>query len=392
MTLSADSPTSYSYCHETLQHYSLLDYFCVSVDLVSQVSNVATIDVGNNLSDHLPVVLTLHLPSDQSGIYRNENNNINNSLCQLRWDKANLQDYDWYTHCFLDAIGLNYAQTFLNCSVGCTCNKLWLIDDYYKKIVTALTAADALCIPRRKVGFYKYWWDLELDELKDRSIESHKLWIAAGRPMSGDIYNRKRTCKAQYRRSLRHHQRDTSYEISNELNDCLMHKDSTGFWRSWNSKFKRRPNQCSFIGGYTNNVDIANAFADNFASVCHHNSAVHNDRLRSEFNNTFVNYVGSVDNSSCLFDCDTVEMAIAKLKIGKAPGIDGVMAEHVLNCHHSLSLHLQALFNAIMKHSYVPSEFGIGITIPLLKDSNLDGSNMYNYRAITISPVLSKNL
>jgi len=39
-------------------------------------------------------------------------------------------------------------------SVGCTCNKLWLIDDYYKKIVTALTAADALCIPRRKVGFY----------------------------------------------------------------------------------------------------------------------------------------------------------------------------------------------------------------------------------------------
>jgi len=83
-------------------------------------------------------------------------------------------------------------------------------------------------------------------------------------------------------------------------------------------------------------------------------------------------------------------MAIAKLKIGKALGIDGVMAEHVLNCHHSLSLHLQALFNAIMNHSYVPSEFGIGITIPLLKDNNSDGANMDNYRAITISPVLSK--
>jgi len=74
MTLSADSPTSYSYCHETLQHYCLLHYFCVSVDLVSQVSNVATVDVSNNLSDHLPVLLRLHLPSDQSGIYSNENN------------------------------------------------------------------------------------------------------------------------------------------------------------------------------------------------------------------------------------------------------------------------------------------------------------------------------
>ena len=35
------------------------------------------------------------------------------------------------------------------------------------------------------------------------------------------------------------------------------------------------------VGGFTNNV--ANAFADNFASACH-NSAVHNDRLRLEFN------------------------------------------------------------------------------------------------------------
>jgi len=91
-----------------------------------------------------------------------------------------------------------------------------------------------------------------------------------------------------------------------------------------------------------------------------------------------------------LLECNTVEIAIAKLKTGKAPGIDGVMAEHVLNCHRSLSLHLQALFNAIMKHSYVPSEFGIGITIPLLKDNNWDCSDMDNYRAITIGPVLSK--
>jgi len=66
------------------------------------------------------------------------------------------------------------------------------------------------------------------------------------------------------------------------------------------------------------------------------------------------------------------------------------MAEHVVNCHRSISLHLQALFNAIMKHSYAPSDFDIGITIPLLKDNSVDGSNMDNYRAITIRPVLSK--
>ena len=35
---------------------------------------------------------------------------------------------------------------FQSCAVNCTCGKLWLIDEYYRKIVCALTTADALCI------------------------------------------------------------------------------------------------------------------------------------------------------------------------------------------------------------------------------------------------------
>ena len=53
-----------------------------------------------------------------------------------------------------------------------------------------------------KISFYKYWCNVELDELKTKSIESHHLWVAAGCPMSGVLYDRKRTCKAQYRRGL----------------------------------------------------------------------------------------------------------------------------------------------------------------------------------------------
>jgi len=41
-------------------------------------------------------------------------------------------------------------------------------------------------------------------------------------------------------------------------------------------------------------------------------------------------------------------------------------------------------------HGYVPSALGSGIVIPLLKDANLDKTNMDNYRAITLSPVISK--
>ena len=53
--LSHRSPTTYSYCHETLQHYSLIDNFCVSGGLISVVPDMSTVDVDNNISDHLPV-------------------------------------------------------------------------------------------------------------------------------------------------------------------------------------------------------------------------------------------------------------------------------------------------------------------------------------------------
>ena len=77
----------------------------------------------------------------------------------------------------------------------------------------------------------------------------------------------------------------------------------------------------------------------------------------------------------------------------QSTGIDGVMAEHVRYCNPLISLHLLPLFNATIKHGYwlyVPTEFGIGLVIPLLKDDSLDSTNMDNNRGITLSQVLSK--
>ena len=104
-------------------------------------------------------------------------------------------------------------------------------------------------------------------------------------------------------------------------------KDGTSFWKTWKSKFKKRKNHCVSVGGYTNSTDIANAFADNFASVCYHDTPTQNDRLINKLSN----YCGSTDN--VLFDSELVQVAIAKIRTGKAPGIDGVTAEHLSLIH-----------------------------------------------------------
>jgi hypothetical protein len=41
-------------------------------------------------------------------------------------------------------------------------------------------------------------------------------------------------------------------------------------------------------------------------------------------------------------------------------------------------------------HKFVPDAFGSGMIVPLVKGDDLGTTNAYNYRAVTISPCISK--
>jgi len=55
-------------------------------------------------------------------------------------------------------------------------------------------------------------------------------------------------------------------------------------------------------------------------------------------------------------------------------------------------MHLQTLFKFILCHRFVPNSFGIGVTIPLVKDKTGNINDVNNYRGVTLSPVFSKLL
>jgi len=57
--------------------------------------------------------------------------------------------------------------------------------------------------------------------------------------------------------------------------------------------------------------------------------------------------------------------------------------EHFLYSHPCIVIHLRQLFNAMLKHSYIPAEFRKGIIVPLTKDHSGDVCNVDNYRGIT---------
>jgi hypothetical protein len=89
-------------------------------------------------------------------------------------------------------------------------------------------------------------------------------------------------------------------------------------------------------------------------------------------------------------DIVTVQQCIANLNRHKATGLDGVSNEHIMFASVDFSVHVCLLFNAMLRHSFVPSDFRFGIIKPLLKCKHGDATKSDMYRGITLAPALSK--
>ena len=71
--------------------------------------------------------------------------------------------------------------------------------------------------------------------------------------------------------------------------------------------------------------------------------------------------------------------------------LDELTVEHVVHSHPVLIIILAELFNLVMATVHVPYGFRLSYTVPLPKeDIGCMKNSVNNYRAISISPVLSK--
>ena len=110
----------------------------------------------------------------------------------------------------------------------------------------------------------------------------------------------------------------------------------------------------------------------------------------SGLNEMRLHYTGNTDIIDTLLSVEDIECAVRNLKKGKAADVDNIVAEHIVNSHPCLIIHLKLLFQMMLLHGYVPNIFGAGIVVPLIKDKTGDLSSVENYRPITLSPIISK--
>ena len=69
---------------------------------------------------------------------------------------------------------------------------------------------------------------------------------------------------------------------------------------------------------------------------------------------------------------------------------DGITGEHIVLGGNDLVVHMCLLFNSMLRHSFVPSDFRFGLIKPVLEDKHGDIKSTDMYRPITVTPVISK--
>ena len=386
---------SMTYRSEALGHESCIDYILVSdaQDVLAFMVDAPDI----NFSDHLPLIAVIKCTNTKCTNTNKDKPNGTNKPAQeqLRWDKGDIGSFYRYTDCYLSPLlykveGLlsqfdEHTFNVYNVDISET------IDSIYNDIVEVLSSGASACIPTHSKNFFKFWWNEELSRLKEASVHSNRVWIAAGRPRSGQIFERRQSCRLQYRRGIKEREKCSADFYTNDLHEALMKKNSTDFWKCWKSKFGSS-NNCQQVEGCVDNEIIADKFCCYFMNTYNANNAGRANELENAYFSMREKYCGLPTLADNYFTTEAVSRIILHFKRGKAADIDGLTAEHLQYSHPVVSVLLAKLFALIALSRRIPAGFKRSyiVPIPKINDCRSKALGCEDFRGIAISPILSK--
>ena len=219
------------------------------------------------------------------------------------------------------------------------------------------------------------------------------MWISEGKPHVGPTNAERLRVKAAYKQAIRLAQKAPKQSCWNSLHSSLASKSTTDFWKSWKQLYSKSQSDLhTVVNGTSSKSEIADNFKSHFVKVSLPNNQQRVDSLEKTFKEKYQEEIAG-HNCSCSshrITLDTVIDAAFSMKKGKSGDDSFVHAEHFFNAPLALFDRLQCLFNSMLMHGYVPSQFRLGTIVPIVKDLQGDKGDMNNYRGITIAPIASK--
>ena len=387
---NAGNSNNYTYIHNSLNQKKWNDHFFVSASIASMTDGHEILDVGDNTSDHLPIMLrftaNIHAepPAEDPPV----------KAPSLKWEKCSEEQKLAYAKRLREL--LEHSPAVLTpCNVAHCQNVECIasIQNEYDELISLITKADSI-LPRHKPGVQKHWWTEELTLLKSKNIDIHRLWQREGKPHSGVTNAERLRVKAAYRQALKAAQRAPKQACWNKLHGTFASKSTNEFWKSWRQLYnKAKSDLHTVVNGVSTKEEIADSFKSHFVKVSLPNNQQRVDQLENSFKDSYEQAVNSHSNCSCSnhsISLENVIDAVFSLKKGKSADEASISAEHFFNAPLPLFDRLQCLLNKMLLHGCVPRQFQHGTIVPIVKDRHGDKGDLNNYRGITIAPISSK--
>ena len=368
------------FCHKR-NVYTWLDHvLCFRYDHKCISECVILKQVADNDSDHLPVKTTFRLKLSQVGDCRSYDTVKQLSQC-LPWnDQVFVNNYRELLAAKL--VSVRSVQLSAKSDIDVAQKEL---DRFMSDICEAMHNSIAEAGNGKKKSFSpKPYWCPELSELRNKKRFWWGLWRNCGRPRSGEVYACYKGVKKLFRRKSRENINRMLQGNFNKFNELFYCGKIRAFWQ--HVKKSRKVS--------VNSALQADAFADFYENIMSDKGSLTKEQksVSKTVNDTY-SKLSKSGYADVTINSEAISLLIDKVNVNCAPGIDGIMGEHLKygKCKVLCDV-LSQLYSCILSWQIVPSIFKIGVIVPVLKKPCLNPNDPGSFRPVTLSSVFSKIL
>ena len=382
----------FTHVHTDFKTLSTIDHFICNERLLHLVSDCAPVHLGDNPSRHSPIVLKLNIGALPIRIKFNPVRPK-----RPAWYKASETQIAVYSETLTQKLAAVPVPDCLGCEdVKCaSARHTEERDGYVLDLLGAVIESSHATIPMVGGGQGRVkpdsgcvpGWREEVAPQREASLFWHSIWLSAGRPNTGQLFEVMKSTRNRYHHALRRVRRAADAIKSQKLFEAAM----------WGGGDLLQELKKTRGGKFTPDLPENVAGANGEDEICHKFRQVYKDlynsaETRDEMNGIKERLEQRIDQGSISeiskITAASVKAAAATLKKGKADVSGSYSSDAIRNAPDSLYKHLAAVYRSFLVHGSVPRPLLACAFMPLLKSTLKDPADTKSYRAIAGSSTL----
>ena len=385
-------PVDFTHMHTDNKAVSTLDHFICNSRLLQSVTDSGVCHFGDNPSHHSPIMLKLNLGSLPVKI---KSNPVRHK--RPAWYKASEQQMSQYSDILMQKLESVSVPDCLQCrdvkcdSVAHSDNR----DGFVLDVLGAVIEASHATIPMAGGGQDKVkpdsgcmpGWKEEVEPQRKASIFWHSVWLSAGRPKKGQLFEVMKATRNRFQYALRRVRKAADAIKARKLFEASL-------WGGGDLLAELRKTRG---GRHSPDLPESVAGANGEEEVCHKFRQVYSELYSSaDTSQELVNIKSRIEenvNTEGFSEIQKITMksvktAAAMMKKGKADVSGSYSTDAIRLAPDSLYEKLALVYHSFLVHGSVSRPLLACAFMPLLKSSLKDPGDTKSYRAIAGSSTL----